>query len=169
MLAGKARELITGGEGLTVEFKTLSDGQLGNSLFETVSAFSNRYGGYVLVGVRDDGIITGISPNASEGLRRNFANRISNPQVMFPPLYLSFDEIQIDNKLVLSLYVPPHSQPVRFGSRTYDRAEDGDIDITNNLHLMTALYQRKSSLYTERKVFPFADLSELRLAELMLG
>ena len=30
-----------------------------------------------------------------------------------------------------------------------------------------ALYQRKSELYTERKVFPYADLSELRLAELM--
>ena len=32
---------------------------------------------------------------------------------------------------------------------------------------MAALYQRKSALYTERKVFPFADLSELRIAELM--
>ncbi|MDR0960105.1 MAG: hypothetical protein LBM23_07110 [Propionibacteriaceae bacterium] len=32
---------------------------------------------------------------------------------------------------------------------------------------MAMLYHRKSELYTERKVFPFADLSQLKLAELM--
>jgi ATP-dependent DNA helicase RecG len=167
MLAEKAHELIARGEGLAVEFKSLSAGQLGDSLFETVSAFSNRYGGYILIGVADDGTVVGVNPNVSEGLRRNFANGISNPQVMFPPLSLALEEVRIEGKLILSLYVPPHSQAVRFGSKTYDRAEDGDVNITNNTHLMAALYQRKSNLYTERKVFPFADLDQLKLAELM--
>jgi ATP-dependent DNA helicase RecG len=167
VLAEKVKALVAGGESQTVEFKSLSAGQLGDSLFDTVSAFANRYGGYILVGVADDGTISGVNPNACEGLRRNFVNRVSNPEVVFPPLSLSLEEIEIDGKLVLGLYVPPHSQPVRFKSSTFDRAEDGDVDITNNAHLMAALYQRKSALYTERKVFPFADLSELRLAELM--
>ncbi|MDR2975316.1 MAG: ATP-binding protein [Propionibacteriaceae bacterium] len=67
MLAEKVSELIAGGESLTVEFKPLSAGMLGDSLFDTVSAFSNRYGGYVLIGVADDGSITGINPDAAEG------------------------------------------------------------------------------------------------------
>gem|GEM_PF-6702583 len=37
MLSEKVKELIAGGEGLTVEFKSLSAGKLGDSLFETVS------------------------------------------------------------------------------------------------------------------------------------
>ncbi|MDR2975315.1 MAG: hypothetical protein LBV00_11510 [Propionibacteriaceae bacterium] len=86
---------------------------------------------------------------------------------MFPPLSLALEEVKVGGKLVLSVYMPPHCQPVRFKSRTFDRAEDGDVNITNNAHLMAALYQRKSSQHTERRVLPFADLSELRLAELM--
>ncbi|MDR1264341.1 MAG: putative DNA binding domain-containing protein [Propionibacteriaceae bacterium] len=167
MLAEKVKELIAGGESQTVEFKSVSAGVLGDSLFDTVSAFSNRHGGHILIGVADDGTISGVNPNACEGLRRNFANRVSNPEVVFPPLSLSLEGVEVDGKLVLSLYVPPHSHPVRFKSRTFDRAEDADVDITNNAPLMAALYQRKSALYTERKVFPFADLSQLRLAELM--
>jgi len=167
VLAGKVMELIASGENLTVEFKSLSAGTLGDSLFETISAFSNRHGGHILIGVADDGTIIGVNPASSDGLRRNFANRISNPEVMFPPLYLAMEEVTVDGKLVLVQYVPPHSQPVRFTAKTFDRAEDADVDITNNAHLMAALYQRKSSQYTEQKVFPFADLSELRIAELM--
>jgi len=141
--------------------------QAGRFFIRDRVAFSNRYGGHILIGVGDDGTVIGVNPATSEGLRRNFANRISNPQVVFPPLYLVLEEARVDGKLVLSLYVPQHSQPVRFGSSTFDRVGDGDVDITNNLHLMEALYQRKPGQYTERKAFPFADLTELRVAELM--
>ncbi|MDR0960104.1 MAG: ATP-binding protein [Propionibacteriaceae bacterium] len=108
MISDKAKELIAGGEGQTVEFKSISGGQLGDSLFETISAFSNRYGGHILIGVADDGSVLGINPNASEDLRRNFSKRVSNPEVMLPPVCLGLKEIDIDGKLILSLYVPPH-------------------------------------------------------------
>ncbi|MDR1236987.1 MAG: ATP-binding protein, partial [Propionibacteriaceae bacterium] len=92
MLAEKVKELIAGGESQTVEFKSLSAGQLGDSLFDTVSAFANRHGGYILVGVADDGTISGVNSNVCEGLRRNFANRVSNPEVIFPPLRRPADD-----------------------------------------------------------------------------
>ncbi|MDR1432021.1 MAG: ATP-binding protein, partial [Propionibacteriaceae bacterium] len=57
MLAEKAKELIAAGESLTVEFKGVPSGKLGNSVFETVAAFSNRYGGNILMGVADGGTI----------------------------------------------------------------------------------------------------------------
>ena len=50
----KLKKYIHDGEGLTVEFKRCEN-ELANSIYETVSAFSNRYGGYILLGVEDDG------------------------------------------------------------------------------------------------------------------
>ena len=55
------QKLVRDGEGLTVEFKRCTN-ELTNSVFETVSAFLNRYGGYLLLGVEDDGEISGVNP-----------------------------------------------------------------------------------------------------------
>ena len=52
----KLTQLLRDGEGLTVEFKRCTD-ELANSVYETVSSFSNRYGGYILLGVSDNGSI----------------------------------------------------------------------------------------------------------------
>jgi len=46
----KLRQLIREGEGLTVELKRCRN-KITNNIYETVSAFSNRYGGYILLGV----------------------------------------------------------------------------------------------------------------------
>jgi len=167
MLADQARNLLAQGEGLTVEFKSIQAGKLGNSVFESISAFSNRYGGHILMGVADDGTVLGIPANQVDGLKRNFAKMLSNPEVVHPPLSLQLEEVTVDGKLILALYVPPHSQPVRFGSKTFDRAEDGDVNITDNAHMMAALYQRKALHYTERTLFPLITAQDLRLAELM--
>ncbi|MCL1878299.1 MAG: ATP-binding protein [Defluviitaleaceae bacterium] len=67
------------GEGLTIEFKRCT-GELTNSVFETVSAFSNRYGGYILLCVEDNGSISGVNPSAVQGLKKNFVNTLNNPQ-----------------------------------------------------------------------------------------
>jgi len=47
-------KLLREGEGFTTEFKECIYA-LNNSVFETVCSFSNRYGGHLLLGVRDDG------------------------------------------------------------------------------------------------------------------
>ncbi|MDR2114226.1 MAG: putative DNA binding domain-containing protein, partial [Bifidobacteriaceae bacterium] len=167
MLADKIRELISAGEGLTVEFKSIASGKLGNSVFETVSAFSNRYGGHVLMGVADDGAVAGINPRHVEGLKRNFANVLSNPELVFPALYLEPETVDLDGKLVLAVYVPSHSLPVQYKGRTYDRAEDGDVDISRKPHLLNALFQRKSLQFTERRLCPTITAADLKLDELM--
>ena len=167
MIVDQARALLAQGEGLMVEFKSIQAGKLGNSVFETVSAFSNRYGGHILMGVADDGTVQGIPANQVDGLKRNFAKMVSNPEVVHPPLSLPLEEVTVDGKLILALYVPAHSQPVRFGPKTFDRAEDGDTNITDNAHLMAALYQRKALQHTERTLFPLITARDLRLAELM--
>ncbi len=50
MTIEKLEEFLNEGEGYTLEYKE-SVNSLSDSVFETVSSFSNRYGGYILLGV----------------------------------------------------------------------------------------------------------------------
>ncbi|MDR2670467.1 MAG: putative DNA binding domain-containing protein, partial [Oscillospiraceae bacterium] len=63
MMNMKLQQIIRDGEGLTVEFKRCAN-KLPKSVYETVCAFSNRYGGHILLGVEDDGTVTGVAPEA---------------------------------------------------------------------------------------------------------
>ncbi|MDR0877871.1 MAG: putative DNA binding domain-containing protein [Treponema sp.] len=61
------KKLLSQGEGLIVEFKAAKD-TLSNSIFETVCSFSNRYGGYLFLGVNDFGQVLGVNPKAIPAL-----------------------------------------------------------------------------------------------------
>ena len=158
----KLKQFIQKGEGLTVEFKKCVN-DLNNTVFETVSSFSNRYGGYMLLGVKDNGEIIGVNPGAAEGMKKNFSNMLSNPQKISPPLLLELEEAVIDGKLVLWVYIPPSSQVELCANKIYDRVGDADVDITRATDLAADLYGRKSAAYTEREIFPYVTENELRL------
>jgi len=80
MLADQARAMLAQGEGLTIEFKSVESGKLGNPVFETVAAFSNRYGGHLLLGVADDGTVLGLNPNVIDDVKRNLAKMLTTPR-----------------------------------------------------------------------------------------
>jgi ATP-dependent DNA helicase RecG len=166
MTSEHLQKLLNEGEGLTIEFKKNLN-ELNNNVFETISAFSNRYGGYLLLGVDDDGTVLGVNRNAAAGMRKNFASALNNPERFAPTMYLSLEEAEIEGKLILYTYVPVSSQIQMFGSRIYDRNEDGDYDITGSVDLVAQLSIRKSSSFTERKVFPYATADDLLLDQLM--
>lgn len=162
MTLEQLRQLLSEGEGLTVEYKKCADG-LSNSVFETVCSFSNRYGGYILLGVDDDGSVLGVNRNLIIAMKKNFVNMLNNPQKISPTLFLSLDEIEIDGKPVLYTYVPVSSQVELCSGKVYDRTEDADIDISKSTDMVANLYMRKSATYTEREVFPYVTEKELRL------
>jgi ATP-dependent DNA helicase RecG len=54
-----------------------------------------------------------------------------------------------------------------FADKIYDRAEDGDINITRNSELVAQIHARKSREFSERKVFPYATADDLELGRLM--
>ena len=60
MDSGRIRDLLIGGETLTVEFKvgSISD----SALVEAVACLANGSGGVLLVGVDNDGRFTGVAP-----------------------------------------------------------------------------------------------------------
>jgi ATP-dependent DNA helicase RecG len=150
----KIKQFIRDGEGLTVEFKRCEN-EISNSIYETISSFSNRYGGYIFLGVEDNGDITGVKPEAVIKIKKDFANSLNNPQRFSPTLFIALEETEINGKIVLWCYVPPGSQMVMFGGRIYDRSADGDMDITRNTAMVAHIAQLKQYGFTERKVFPY--------------
>ena len=82
------KELLSKDEKITVEYKTCQYG-IQEDVYETVCSFSNRYGGYIIMGVEDDGTPIGINPNMVKDMKKNFVNQLNNPDKMSPTLYLS--------------------------------------------------------------------------------
>jgi len=86
---------------------------------------------------------------------------MNNPLKISPTFYLYVEEVVIDEKIIFYIFVPESSQVHRCNGKIYDRNEDGDIDITDNTNLVSWMYIRKQGSYTENRIFPFAELSEL--------
>ena len=154
-------KLIRKGEGIDLEFKTCRN-QLNRDVYETVCAFLNRNGGTILLGVTDSGDIQGIEKDVISQMKKDFVTTSNNPQKIHPPAYMAIDEVLVEGKPLLRIYVPESSQVHRCNGRIYDRNEDGDIDITDYTHQVADLYQRKQATYSENRIYPFAGLDDLR-------
>jgi ATP-dependent DNA helicase RecG len=87
---------------------------------------------------------------------------INNPQKLHPPAYLSVDEMTLEGKPILHIYVPESSQVHRCNGRIYDRNEDGDLDITDNTVQAAQQYQRKQANYSENRMYPWIQPGDLR-------
>ena len=159
MTKEKILSLIAKGEGVDVEFKE-SKGKLNRDIYESVCAMLNRHGGHILLGVTDSGEICGVE--SAEALIRDFLTAINNPQKLNPPFYLSANIVEIEGKEIIYIFVPESSSVHSVNGKIYDRNGDGDFDITNNSTLVGNLYLRKQSSYSENRIFPYAELSDLR-------
>lgn len=156
------KDLLSKDEKITVEYKTCQFG-IQEDVFETVCSFSNRYGGYIIMGVEDGGIPIGINRNLIIDMKRNFVNQLNNPIKTSPTLYLSIEEFEYDGMMLLWVYVPPTATVEKCGNRIFDRNEDGDMDITDSPIQLQNMYNRKSSTYSERKIFPYVTEDDLRM------
>lgn len=155
--------IISKGEGHTIEFKK-STTDITKDVYESICAFSNRDGGYILMGVKDNGDILGINPDCIEKMKKDFVTAINNTNKMFPPLFLTLVEYEIQGRKILCVYVPSGTQVSRCSGRIYDRNNESDIDITDNEELVYKLYARKQETYFVNKVFPEWGLDVLNAA-----
>lgn len=156
------RQLLSKDEKITIEYKECQNG-IYNDVYETVCSFSNRYGGYIIMGVKDSGIPIGLNRNMIKDMKKNFVNQLNNPDKMSPTLYLSIEEFEYDGMMLLWVYVPPTSTVEKCANRIYDRNEDGDMDITDSPIQLQNMYNRKSNTYVEHKIFSYVSLDDLRL------
>lgn len=80
--------LIEQGESHIVEFKK-STTDITKDIYETICSFSNRDGGHIFLGIKDDGTILGIQLDCVERMKKNLITGINNGNKMYPPLYLT--------------------------------------------------------------------------------
>lgn len=154
-------ELIHGGESITVEFKK-SRTEITKDVYETVCAFSNRDGGHIFLGVKDNGDILGIEEDKIDKVKKEFVTSVNNENKMYPPLYLTPVEYESDGKHILYIHVPVSQDVCRCNGRIFDRNHESDIDITHHSDEVYRLYARKNGSYFVNKVFPAFGIADLR-------
>lgn len=94
------KKLILQGEGTTLDFKkTITSVE---KIAKSLVAFANNKGGQLLIGVSDDGIIRGVK---SEDEERYMITKSAH-QYCKPAIEPEFEEIYIDDKLVLVVKIP---------------------------------------------------------------
>ncbi|MDD4248207.1 MAG: putative DNA binding domain-containing protein, partial [Methanosarcina sp.] len=161
MISEQLKSIIRDGEGLTVEFKECKT-QINRDVYETVCAFLNRNGGHIVLGVDDNGNITGIDKDALPQIKKDLVTALNNPQIINPPLYILPETVNIEGKILLYLNIPESSQVHRCKGKIFDRNEDGDLDVTNHPDAVAHLYIRKQSSFSENRIYPYVRLEDLR-------
>ena len=155
-------DLISKGENISIEFKSCQK-DLNKDVFETVCSFLNRNGGHLFLGVEDSGEISGIDNNNIKKIIDNFITSVNNPQKIFPPVYLYPQILIIKNKYIIYIFVPESSQVHNHKGQIFDRNDHGDINISKNYSLISDLYLRKQTFYSENTIYPFAQINDFRM------
>jgi ATP-dependent DNA helicase RecG len=125
----RLRDLIAGGETLEVEFKGEERALLSDrDLVETVVCLANRPGmevGWLLVGVEDDGRVTGARARHGPGLTdvRRVQALIANRTR--PSLSCRIEGVDLEGASVLAIEVPASRTPVGTSDGTYLRRAIG--------------------------------------------
>ena len=63
---------------------------------------------------------------------------------------------------MIHVHVPPSAEVHSYKKVIYDRVDDADVKVTSTGQI-AQMYIRKQGIYTERKVYPYAELEDLRL------
>ena len=109
--------------------------ELPKNMWDTVSAFSNTSGGWVLCGVAQKGKkfeIQGV--NNGEKIKNDFLTTLRNKDKFNHIIQCRTDKITVDGKLVLAFYIPSSElKPIWYGSpkNTFIRSGSGDQRATD--------------------------------------
>ena len=161
MDAEAIKTMLKIGENIAVEFKRCGNG-IEHDVYETVCAFLNRFGGDLLLGVQDDGTVSGIPEKAAVDMVKNFISCVSNPLVMTPTVYLAPKIIPYEGKTIIYIHVLPSAEVHSYRRVIYDRVGDADVKVTATAQI-AQMYIRKQEIFTERKIYPYVAKTDLRL------
>ncbi len=135
------KELIAEGEHQTQDFKfAISDSK---KIARSLAAFANSNGGRLLVGVKDNGRVAGVSSDEEYYMIEAAASMYCQPPVVFETAL--WEE---DGKTVLEVIVPksahkPHKAPTKDGDyKVYVRVNDQNI-LANSVLLKVWSRQKK--------------------------
>lgn len=126
-------------------------------------SFLNRFGGDIFLGVLDDGTVLGVPEKAAPDMVKNFIKTVSNPALFSPTIYLVPEIIKYDEKrTIIHVHIPPSAEVHSYKKVIYDRVDDADVKVTAT-GAIAQMYIRKQGIFTEKKIYPYAKLEDLRL------
>ena len=115
------------------------------------------------MGILDDGTVVGIPEKAAPDMVKNFIKVISNPTLFSPTIYLVPEIIKYDEShTIIHVHIPPSAEVHSFKKVIYDRVDDADVKITSTTAI-AQMYIRKQNIFTEKKIYPYAKMEDLRL------
>ncbi|MCD8286081.1 MAG: putative DNA binding domain-containing protein [Clostridia bacterium] len=166
-------ELLQAGRGRT--YCTEWEGNAPADFYENVCGLLNAFGGYLYIGIREDGTIVGMDEDKARELSKKLVQDLFDGKRIIPGfwipwrkyLYVTKDgtlsEEPQGGKVVLLLYVPMSDEMHAVSRRIYDRTEDGNVDITDDGVALLHLQLRKSRENTELRPVPDASWEDLDL------
>ena len=154
------RKLIAGGESETLEFKATlrtnlatgeKDKRMERAVLKTIVAFMNTNGGTLLVGVADDGTISGVDEDSFENrdkmslhLTHMFSNQIGNQSLPF----ISFKLVEFENVCVIKIVCTAADKPVFLKDLNNDsyfvRSGPSSVELTG-MSLLNYVENRKKN------------------------
>ena len=127
------RDLLSKDEKITVEYKTCQFG-IQEDVYETVCSFSNRYGGYIIMGTEDDGTPIGVKQNMVKDMKRDVYKR----QGIYQASFIKIQENGIVKTDAFKNYI------TYFDSRPYMNSV---VDSVSNCLLYTSIVVQSSKGY----------------------
>lgn len=156
------QDILKIGETVAVEFKRCGNG-IESDTYESVCSFLNRFGGDIFMGVLNDGTVVGVPPKAAPDMIKNFITVISNPALFSPTIYLAPEVLEDEQgRKVIHVHVPPSAEVHSYKKIVYDRVDDADVKVTATSQI-AAMYIRKQNIFTEKKIYPFVTMDDLRV------
>ena len=160
MESSAIQKFLALGENVCVEFKRGGNG-FENDAMQTVCSFLNRFGGDIFLGITDDGKICGVPEKAAPDMIKNFITRISDSNLFSPTILLIPEIMQYEGKTIIHVHIPPSAEVHTFKKDIYDRVGDADVKVTAT-GAIAQMYIRKQSIFTEKKIYPYVKLEDLR-------
>ena len=165
------RAIIAGGENAKTEFKRDDRTLRPERLAREIVAFANMNGGMIVIGVEDDGAVSGVTrPNLQAWLMDTVIGRFIDPQVV-----PDYDEFVLDGKQIAVVTVPAGSAKpyaVRHQERTDYYIRLGDTVQRAGREQMARLFQSGGLVSVEKMPVhgsSLADLDMRRLEEYFLS
>ncbi len=93
---------------------------------------------------------------------KNFISCISNPALFSPTIYLNPEILDYEGKKLIHIHILPSAEVHSYKKVIYDRVNDADVKVTATAQI-AQMYIRKQEIYTEKKIFPYVGLEDLRL------
>jgi len=151
---------ISQGEGTQIEFKK-AENSLPHSFYETAVSFSNTDGGTILLGVLDNGKITGIDPGMETQLKKDIITTLNNRDTINPPVYVQPFSLETPDGKVMVIQIAVSSQVHSYNKEIFLREFDVDINITNDQKKIGDIYLKKRNYFTETKIYSHLTLDDL--------